>query len=61
MLDDRMDYIEFVMCRRYYVLIEVLFVIRFDINFGMLVGDMIKCMLVFLFVSDIDLLMFDCS
>lgn len=60
-LDDRMDYIESVMRRRHYVPIEALPAIRFDTNLGTLAGDTIKCMSVPLFVSDIDLPMFDCS
>ncbi|AAN28046.1 hypothetical protein QKT50_gp020 [Rachiplusia ou multiple nucleopolyhedrovirus] len=60
-LDNRIDYIESVMRRRHYVPIEALPAIRFDTNLGTLAGDTIKCMSVPLFVSDIDLPMFDCS
>ncbi|UZE89797.1 PIF-2 [Parapoynx stagnalis nucleopolyhedrovirus] len=60
-LSDRMDYIESVMRRRQYVPMETLPHIRFDTNLGTLSGDTIKCMSMPMFVSNIDLPMFDCT
>jgi hypothetical protein len=60
-LYDRMDYIESVMRRRHYVPIEALPHIRFDTNLGTLAGDTIRCMSMPMFVSDIEMPMFDCS
>ncbi|AKN81074.1 Per os infectivity factor 2 [Lonomia obliqua multiple nucleopolyhedrovirus] len=60
-LEDRMDYIELVMRQRHYVPIESLPHIRFDTNLHTLNNDSLKCMSMPMFVSEIDLPMFDCS
>ncbi|ANF29765.1 pif2 [Catopsilia pomona nucleopolyhedrovirus] len=60
-LDDRMEYIESVMQRRHYVPIETLPTVKFDTNLGTLAGDTIKCMSMPMYVTDVDVPMFDCS
>ncbi|AVA31201.1 pif2 [Oxyplax ochracea nucleopolyhedrovirus] len=60
-LQNRIDYIESVMSTRNYVPIETLPNVRFDTNLGTLAGETIKCMSMPLFVSEIDVPMFDCT
>lgn len=60
-LTDRMEYIESVMRRRHYVPMETLPSVRFDTNLGTLAGESLKCMSVPLFVSELNLPMFDCT
>ncbi|QDL57072.1 PIF-2 [Dione juno nucleopolyhedrovirus] len=60
-LTNRMEYIEGIMRRRHYVPMETLPSVRFDTNLGTLAGESFKCMSVPLYVSEIDLPLFDCS
>ncbi|AGR57169.1 PIF-3 [Choristoneura rosaceana nucleopolyhedrovirus] len=60
-LTDRIEYIEKVMRRRHYVPMEALPSVRFDTNLGTLAGETLRCMSVPLYVSELDLPLFDCS
>ncbi|USC25873.1 pif-2 [Palpita vitrealis nucleopolyhedrovirus] len=60
-LNDRIEFIESVMRRRHYVPIETLPVVRFDTSLATLDNNDIKCMSMPLYVSDIDLPLFDCT